>query len=152
MKNIAGAPGTVTGLILRVIQCCFAAGSIVAMSTSRHFYYVTAFCYLIASMSLQVIWSSTLASLDAYSIAQKKIIHNHFVVSFFVVGDWVIATLSLAAAASSAGITVLYFSDLGDCGLNADCAKFELAVALAFMSWITIAISSLIMFWILAAN
>uniref|UniRef100_A0A5B7B8N6 CASP-like protein n=1 Tax=Davidia involucrata TaxID=16924 RepID=A0A5B7B8N6_DAVIN len=152
MKKFAGTPGTVTGLILRISQCLFAAGSIASMATSKSFFTITAFCYLIASMGLQVIWSSGLAFLDAYALAKKTVLHNPVLVSLFVVGDWVTATLSLAAASASGGITVLYFSDLGGCGFGDECQKFQIAVALAFLSWITIAISSLIMFWLLAAG
>ncbi|XP_020552988.1 CASP-like protein 5B3 isoform X2 [Sesamum indicum] len=104
--------------------------------------------FLIASMGLQVIWSFGLAFMDAYALLTKKVLHNPVLVSLFVVT----ATLSLAAAASSAGITVLYFGDLGGCSLGEECIKYEMAIALAFLSWITIAISSLIMFWLLAAG
>ncbi|PIN01607.1 hypothetical protein CDL12_25883 [Handroanthus impetiginosus] len=103
-------------------------------------------------MGLQVIWSSGLALMDAYALLRKKVVHNPVLVSLFVVGDWVTATLTLAAFASSAGITVLYFGDLGGCNLWEECTKYQIAVAMAFLSWITIAISSLIMFWLLAAG
>lgn len=152
MKDFAGTPGTVTALLLRMLQCFFAAGSIASMSTTKSFFEFTAFCYLIASMGLQVIWSFGLAFLDAYALVKKKVIHNPGLVSLFVVGDWVTATLSLAAASSSAGITVLYFSDLGGCSFGEECQKYQMAVGLAFLSWITIGISSLIMFWVLAAG
>ncbi|KAL3506101.1 hypothetical protein ACH5RR_031483 [Cinchona calisaya] len=151
MKDFAGTPGTLTGLILRIVQCLFAAGSIASMATRKSFFNITAFCYLIASMGLQVIWSFGLASLDAYALARKKIPHNRVSVSLFVVGDWVTATLSLSAAASSAGVTVLYFNDMGSCSFGEECTKFQMAVALAFLSWITTAISSIIMFLLLAA-
>ncbi|KAL8104972.1 hypothetical protein AgCh_028943 [Apium graveolens] len=108
--------------------------------------------FLIAAMGLQILWSFALATLDIYALAKKKVIHNAGLVSLFVVGDWVTATLSLAAAASSAGITVLYFSDLGGCGFGEECQKYQMAVGLAFLTWLTIGISSVIMFWILAAG
>lgn len=152
MKDFAGTPGTLTGLILRMAQCLFAAGSIASMATTRNFFNITAFCYLIASMGLQLVWSFGLASLDVYALATKKILHNPVLVSLFAVGDWVTATLSLAAAASSAGITVLYVHDFEDCRFGNECIQFQLAVASAFLSWITIGISSLIMFWLLAAG
>jgi len=64
----------------------------------------------------------------------------------------VTATLSLAAASSSAGITVLYFNDLGQCHFGEECQKYQISVALAFLSWLPISISSLIMLWLLAAG
>lgn len=151
MKSLAGAPGTWTGLILRMAQCLFSVGSIASMTTTKTFFSFTAFCYLIASMGLQAIWSFGLAVMDVYALSKKKDLHNSILLSLFAVGDWVTATLSLAAAASSAGITVLYFDDLGGCSLGEECSKYQMAVALAFLSWITIAISSLIMFWLVAA-
>ncbi|XP_059650885.1 CASP-like protein 5B3 isoform X2 [Cornus florida] len=136
MKDFPGTPGTVTGLVLRIFQCLFAAGSIASVATSNSIFSITAFSYLIASMGLQVIWSSGLAFLDAYALARKK----------------VTATLSLAAASATAGITVLSFSDFGGCGFGEECQRYQMAVALAFFGWNTIAISSLIMFWLLAAG
>ncbi|XP_062167770.1 CASP-like protein 5B3 [Alnus glutinosa] len=152
MKDFPGTPGTFTGLVLRISQCIFAAGSIASMATTTSFFNFTAFCYLIASMGLQVIWSFVLAVLDAYALVRKKVLHNPVLVSLFVVGDWVTATLSLAAASASAGITVLYFGDLGSCKLGEECQKYQMSVALAYMSWVTVAISSLIMLWLLAAG
>ncbi|KAF9612129.1 hypothetical protein IFM89_038312, partial [Coptis chinensis] len=150
MKVFPGTPGTYTGLALRILQCLLAAGSIASMATTTNFFSYTAFCYLIASMGLQVLWSFGLAWLDAYALAKKTVIHNPVMVSLFVVGDWVTAILSLAAASSSAGLTVLFFRDLGTC--IGDCSKYQFAVALAFLSWVMIAVSSLIMFWILATG
>ncbi|THF96394.1 hypothetical protein TEA_017005 [Camellia sinensis var. sinensis] len=183
MKDFAGTPGTITGLVLRISQCLFAAGSITSMASTNSFFNITAFwiavvgakpaffallmrdkvrgkktrslfvgsesgqhiafsghigsnvkqrflgrvlggkrlysllellsitnqsrrqsklpgsvsgsstfsieSYLIASMGLQVMWSFTLAFLDAYALAKKKVVHNHVLVSLFVVGDWV---------------------------------------------------------------
>ncbi|KAL5542229.1 hypothetical protein UlMin_009939 [Ulmus minor] len=152
MKDFPGTPGTWTGLLLRISQCVFAAGSIAAMATTASFFNFTAFCYLIASMGLQVIWSFVLALVDAYALARKKVFHNPVLVSLYVVGDWVTATLSLAAASASAGITVLYFSDFGECHFGKECLKYQISVGLAFLGWLTIAISSLVMLWLLAAG
>ncbi|KHN01056.1 CASP-like protein [Glycine soja] len=175
MKDFPGTPGTGLGLALRISQFVFAAGSIASMATTPSFFNFTAFCsagygtrlggeneigkgdgqkgiYLIASMGLQVIWSFVLALLDAYALVKKKVLHNAVLVSLFVVGDWVTATLSLAAASSSAGITVLYFNDLGHCHFGEECQKYQISVALAFLSWFPISISSLIMLWLLAAG
>ncbi|GFP89623.1 CASP-like protein 5b3 [Phtheirospermum japonicum] len=50
----------------------------------------TAYCYLIASMGLQVLWSFGIACLDICALQIKKDLHNSVLVSLFVVGDWVI--------------------------------------------------------------
>lgn len=61
--------------------------------------------------------------------------------------------LSLAAASSSAGVIVLYAKDLGYCdALNgSSCLRYEVAVALSFATWVQIAVSSHVTFWILAS-
>ncbi|CAN6547791.1 unnamed protein product [Malus baccata var. baccata] len=186
MRDFPGTPGTLTGLLLRISQCVFAAGSIAFMATTASFFNFTAFCYLIALMGLQLIWSSVLALLDVYSLVKMKALHNPVLVSLFVVGDWVSlyksATLfssymksvfkhhsacgltayslnvsigySNIVSCSSFGLSslsVLYFSYLSDCNSGEECQKYQIAVGLAYMSWLTIAISSLIMLWLSAA-
>ncbi|XWS53829.1 hypothetical protein CRYUN_Cryun10bG0033800 [Craigia yunnanensis] len=152
MRVFPGSPGTLTSLVLRIAQCVFAAGSIASMATTTSFITFTAFCYLTASMGLQVVWSFGLALLDGIALVKKKALHNPVLLGLFAVGDWVTATLSLAAASASAGIAVLYFNDLGNCKFGEECQKYQLSVALAFLGWIAISISSLIMLWLLAAG
>ncbi|XP_077238910.1 CASP-like protein 5B1 [Tasmannia lanceolata] len=153
MKSLIGGPGTVTGLLLRIGQCIFAAASIGAMVSSSGFSNYSAFCYLIASMGLQLLWSLGLAGLDVYALRIKRDLQNPVLVSLFVVGDWVTATLSLAAACSSAGVTVLFVSDTNFCRVNPYllCSRFQISVALGFITWLFIAMSSLVMFWLLGS-
>lgn len=64
----------------------------------------------------------------------------------------VTATLTLAAACSSAGVIVLYAKDLNFCATqDIPCSRFQISVAAAFITWALIAVSSHVMFWILAA-
>ncbi|KAB2035291.1 hypothetical protein ES319_D04G142700v1 [Gossypium barbadense] len=153
MKELIGSPGTVSGLTLRVTQCAFAAASIALMVSASGFSTYTAFCYLIASMGLQLLWSFGLACLDVYALRGKRDLQNPVLVSLFVVGDWVTAMLSLAAACSSAGIIVLYARDLDFCKAQSHilCRQFEISIILAFITWLLIAMSSHLMFWILAS-
>ncbi|KAF5812088.1 putative casparian strip membrane protein [Helianthus annuus] len=154
MKDMFGSPGSVSGLMLRIGQCLCAAASIGWMVSASGFSSYTAFCYLIASMGLQVLWSFGLACLDVYALRIKKDLQNAVLVSLFVVGDWVTATLSLAAACSSAGIVVLYARDLHFCTnpkMHLPCSRFEISIAMAFITWFFIAISSHVMFWLLAS-
>ncbi|KAK4342873.1 hypothetical protein RND71_038689 [Anisodus tanguticus] len=113
--------------------------------------YLVSCNYLISSMGLQVLWSFGLACLDVYALRIKQDLQNPVLVSLFVVGDWVTATLSLAAACSSAGIAVLYSKDLHFCSSSSHipCGRFELSVVFAFITLFLIAISSHVMFWIL---
>ncbi|PKA56415.1 CASP-like protein [Apostasia shenzhenica] len=153
MKVLIGSPGTVSGLMLRLGQCLFAGASIALMVSAAGFSSYTAFCYLIASMGLQVLWSLGLGFLDIYALRMKRDLHSPVLISLFVVGDWVTATLSLAAACSSAGVTVLFARDVGFCRSypQLECSKYEISIVLAFMTWLLIAISSLVMFWLLAS-
>ncbi|GAB2217706.1 hypothetical protein Droror1_Dr00000910 [Drosera rotundifolia] len=151
MRVFAGTPGTLTALMLRVSQCMFASCSLVSMVTIPRFSTVTAFCYLIASMGVLAIWSLGLACMDAYAITRKKDLCNAALVSILVVGDWLTGILSLSAASASAGVSVLYFHDLDDCSNIQGCSKYQLSVSLAFLSWISVHASSLIMLWLLAA-
>ncbi|GMN41425.1 hypothetical protein TIFTF001_010647 [Ficus carica] len=153
MKEMFGSPGKVSGLALRMGQFSFAAASIGTMISAPGFFNSTAFCYLIASMGLQVLWSFGLACLDLHALRSKRSLFNPVLVSLFVVGDWVTAILSLAAACSSAGVTVLYSKDLDICNSppHLPCNRFQISVALAFISWFLLAVSSLVMFWLLGA-
>lgn len=153
MKEVLGSPGTRSGLALRIGQCSFAAASIGVMASAASFSTYTAFCYLIASMGLQLLWSFGLACLDVYALRRKRDLHNPVLVSLFVVGDWVTAMLSLAAACSSAGVIVLYSRDLNFCKEQGPlpCSRIEMSISLAFLTWFLIALSSHVMFWILAS-
>ncbi|KAK2968549.1 hypothetical protein RJ640_009394 [Escallonia rubra] len=156
MKELFGSPGKVSGLVLRIGQCLFAAASIVVMASASGFSSTTAFCYLIASMGLQVLWSFGLACLDIHALRLKKDVQNQILVSLFVVGDWVTAILSLAGASSSAGVMVLFVRDTDICKVERletqlSCNMFQISITLAFISWFLLAISSYVMFWLLAS-
>ncbi|KAJ6742197.1 CASP-LIKE PROTEIN [Salix viminalis] len=133
MKEIIGGPGTVSGLLLRIGQCVFAAASISIMTSATEFASYTSFCYLIASMGLQLLWSFGLACLDIYALRRKKDLQNPVLVSLFVVGDWVTAMLSLAAACSSAGVVVLYARDMNFCKTHPDLPCSSLGVVDTFL-------------------
>ncbi|KAL0918057.1 hypothetical protein M5K25_010045 [Dendrobium thyrsiflorum] len=153
MKLVVGSPGTVGGLLLRTGQCLFSSAAIAVMVSASGFSNYTAFCYLIASMGLQALWSLGLGCLDCYALRMKRDLHNPVLVSLFVVGDWVTATLSLAAACSSVGVTVLFVNDLEFCRLypQLPCHKYEISIIFAFITWLLIAMSSLVMFCLLAS-
>ncbi|KAI5397528.1 hypothetical protein KIW84_063374 [Lathyrus oleraceus] len=152
MKDFSGTPGTFLGLILRMTQFSFAAASIAFMASAKTpiFFNFTTFCSLMTSMALQSIWSLALALLDVYALVRKKILLNPALICFFAVGDGVISILSLAAASASAGVTVFYFNDTGhNCHFGEECQKYQISVAFAILSWISVSISYLIMLWLL---
>ncbi|KAI3705100.1 hypothetical protein L1987_75332 [Smallanthus sonchifolius] len=129
-----------------VLICCF-------FSCFHGFSTATSFCFLIAAMGVKVLWSFGLACLDIHALRLNKDLHNHIVLSLLVIGDWVTAILSLAAACSSAGVMVVFTKDTGICRLETtlSCHTFQISVALAFVAWFLLAVSSYVMFWLLAS-
>ncbi|XP_078441937.1 CASP-like protein 5A1 [Wolffia australiana] len=151
MKDIQGTPGTHGGLALRLLQFAFGVAAIGFMASANDFSSVTAFCYLVAAVTLQCIWSLSLAFLDMYALFVKRSLRNPHVVCFFTVGDGITSTLTFAAACSSAGITVLISNDLNNCAQN-HCGRFETATAMAFLSWFVVTPSYLLNFWTMASS
>ncbi|KAI7737595.1 hypothetical protein M8C21_024719 [Ambrosia artemisiifolia] len=153
MKSLFGSPGKISGLFLRTCQCLFAAASLSVMASASGFSTSTSFCFLIAAMGLQVLWSFGLACLDIHALRLKKDLHNHIFLSLLVVGDWVTAILSLAAACSSAGVMVVFIKDTDICRSQAalSCHTFQISIALAFVAWFLLAVSSYVMLWLLAS-
>lgn len=151
MKDVQGMPGTPCGLALRLCQFVFAAISLSVMATTSDFPSVTAFCYLVAAVSLQSLWSLALAIADIYALSVRRSLRNPGVISFFAIGDGITSTLTFAAACACAGITVLISSDLDRCNVN-HCKRFMSATAMAFISWFSVSPSFFLNFWSLASQ
>lgn len=153
MKDLFGSPGKLSGFLLRIGQCLFAAASIGVMVSAPGFSSSTAFCFLVASMGIQILWCFALACLDMHALRLKMDLQHHILVSLFVVGDWVTSILTLAAASSSAGVIVVYAKDTDTCKTLSflPCRQFQVSIALAFISWFLLAVSSHIMFWLFAS-
>ncbi|KAF5822801.1 putative casparian strip membrane protein [Helianthus annuus] len=151
MKVIQGMPGTIGGLSLRFCQFAYAVVSLAVMASTSDFPSVTAFCYLVAAVALQSMWSLSLAILDIHALLVGRTLQNYRVVSLFSIGDGVTSTLTFAAACASAGITVLIGNDLGLCSQN-HCKQFETATAMAFLSWFAALPSFLLNFWSLSSR
>ncbi|BBH05997.1 Uncharacterised protein family UPF0497 [Prunus dulcis] len=122
MKDVQGMPGTTGGLV-----------------------------YLVAAVSVQCVWSLSLAIVDVYALSVRRSLRNCKVVGFFTIGDGITSTLTFAAACASAGITVLIANDLNKCDVN-HCKRFETATAMAFISWFAVSPSFLLNFWSLASR
>ncbi|KAD7480121.1 hypothetical protein E3N88_03257 [Mikania micrantha] len=103
-------------------------------------------------MGLEVLWSFGLACLDIHALIFKKDLHNHIVLCLVVIGDWVSAILSLSAACSSAGVMIVFIKDTDICRTQPTlaCDAFQISIALAFLAWFFLAVSSYVMFWLLA--
>ncbi|KAK9059799.1 hypothetical protein SSX86_020503 [Deinandra increscens subsp. villosa] len=151
MKDVQGMPGTPAGLALRLLQFGFAAVSVAVMAATSDFPSVTAFRYLVAALSLQCLWSMSLAIVDLYALLVRRCLRNSRILGFFAVGDAVTSTLTFAAACASAGITVLIGSDFNDCANN-HCTRFETSTAMAFVSWFLVSPSFFLTFWSLASR
>uniref|UniRef100_K3XRU6 CASP-like protein n=1 Tax=Setaria italica TaxID=4555 RepID=K3XRU6_SETIT len=70
---------------------------------------------------------------------------NYTAFCLFIVGDWVTAILSFAAACSAG---VAYFCRRDP---QLPCGRFEVATAFAFLSCACSAASALVVFWLLAS-
>lgn len=72
---------------------------------------------------------------------------------FFLFETQVTAILSLAAACSSAAVVVLYAKDVECCDVHDQfsCLRYGVAVALSFVTWVQIAVSFHVSFWIYAS-
>lgn len=151
MKDVQGMPGTSVGLALRLFQFAFAAVSVAVMAATSDFPSVTAFRYLVAALSLQCLWSLSLAIVDVYALLVKRCLRNSRVLGFFTIGDGITSTLTFAAACASAGITVLISSDFNNCAEN-HCTRFETSTAMAFVSWFLVFPSFFLNFWSLASR
>ncbi|KDP29115.1 hypothetical protein JCGZ_16504 [Jatropha curcas] len=151
MKDVQGMPGTPGGLALRVTQFVFGLISLCVMATTSDFRSVTAFCYLVIAVSLQILWSFSVAIVDVYALLVKRSLRKRIIVRLFAIGDGITSTLTFAAASASAGITVLIGNDLNKCSIN-HCSRFETATAMAFISWFAMTPSFLMNFWSLASQ
>ncbi|CAA2953531.1 CASP-like protein 5A1 [Olea europaea var. sylvestris] len=151
MKDFQGMPGTTGGLFLRLCQFVFAVVSLCVMTTTLDFPSVTAFCYLVAAVGLQSVWSLSLAIADIYCLSVRRSFRHVGVISLFAIGDGVTSTLTFAAACASAGITVLIGNDLDKCNVN-HCTRFMSATAMAFLSWFAVSPSFLLNYWSLASR
>ncbi|XP_059595009.1 CASP-like protein 5A1 isoform X3 [Vitis vinifera] len=89
MKDVQGMAGTPGGLVLRLFQFLSAVVSLCVMVTISDFYSVTAFCYLVVAVSLQSLWSLSLAIMDIYALLVRRSLRNSGIISVFTVGDGV---------------------------------------------------------------
>lgn len=151
MKDVQGMAGTPGGLVLRLFQFLSAVVSLCVMVTISDFYSVTAFCYLVVAVSLQSLWSLSLAIMDIYALLVRRSLRNSGIISVFTVGDGITSTLTFSAACASAGITVLIENDMDRCAMN-PCTRFETATAMAFISWFAVSPSFFLNFWSLASR
>ncbi|PWA64069.1 hypothetical protein CTI12_AA182100 [Artemisia annua] len=80
---------------------------------------------------------------------------SHVVVFWFCYLYFLLVTaiLALAASSSSAGVMILLVRDSDLCKLDPkiSCNTFQISIALAFMSWFLLAISSHTVLWLLAS-
>uniref|UniRef100_A0ACD5X0S8 Uncharacterized protein n=1 Tax=Avena sativa TaxID=4498 RepID=A0ACD5X0S8_AVESA len=138
MRNFPGAPGTRTGLGLRLAQAFLAAAAVGAMASADDYSSITAFRYFVPTAALQCLWSLAMASVDVYALLVRRSFRTPRVVGILSLGDWITGALTISAASASAGITVLINDDLEFCYENA-CPSFMSATAMAFLSWFALA-------------
>ncbi|KAG5238902.1 hypothetical protein OIU76_015353 [Salix suchowensis] len=149
MDDVPGSVGTSASFSLRLGQTIFSSASLLFMSLGVEFYSYTAFCYLVTIMGLAIPWSFTLAIVDGYSVLVKCPIRQPGILLIVVLGDWVLSTLILAAACSTASVVdLLIHSDGFHCPPKI-CSRYQISAAMAFLSWFLSMASSLFNLWLL---
>uniref|UniRef100_A0A0E0D7F0 CASP-like protein n=1 Tax=Oryza meridionalis TaxID=40149 RepID=A0A0E0D7F0_9ORYZ len=148
----AGAVGSAGSLGLRVGQAVFSSASLLFMSVGVEFFSYTAFCFLVTIMGLVIPWSCTLAMIDVYSILVGCPLRVPGIMVIVVIGDWVLAILSLAAASSSAAVIDLLLQFHGSHCSPRFCGRYQLSAMMAFLSWFLTAASSLFNLWFIASR
>ncbi|KAK7404465.1 hypothetical protein VNO78_05374 [Psophocarpus tetragonolobus] len=149
MDELPGSAGTSAGFTLRLGQTFFSSASLLFMSLGVEFYSYTAFCYLVTIMGLVIPWSFTLALVDGYSVMVKCPIRQPGILLIIVVGDWVLSTLTLAAACSTASVVDLLLNTHGSFCPPMLCSRYRISAIMAFLSWFLSLTSSLFNLWLL---
>ncbi|CAA0814336.1 CASP-like protein 5C2 [Striga hermonthica] len=141
--------GTLGSLGLRFGQAMFALASLLSVCMSTGFYNYSAFCFLVTTMGLVIPWSLTLAMTDVLSVYIRPSFQLPGMLSFVVIGDWVVSILSLAASCSAASVTD-FLLDSGDsfCLENL-CTRYQVAAAMALLSWFLLLPSMFLNLWTL---
>ncbi|KAK7341528.1 hypothetical protein VNO80_24460 [Phaseolus coccineus] len=149
MDEVPGSLGTSASFSLRMGQTMFSSASLLFMSLGVEFYSYTAFCYLVTIMGLVIPWSFTLALVDGYSVLLKCPIRQPGILLIIVVGDWVLSTLTLAAACSTASVVDLLLNTHGSFCPPKLCSRYRISAIMAFLSWFLSLASSLLNLWLL---
>nr|XP_043622154.1 CASP-like protein 5C1 [Erigeron canadensis] len=149
MDEVPGTTGTSAGFALRLGQTIFSSASLLFMSFGGQFYSYTSFCFLVTIMGLLIPWSFALALLDGYSVLRTCPIRQKGTLLIIVIGDWMLATLTLGAASSAASVmNILLTADGFVCPPNV-CSRYMLSAIFAFLSWFLSMTSSLFNLWLL---
>ncbi|KAL9391517.1 hypothetical protein Peur_015437 [Populus x canadensis] len=149
MDVVPGSVGTSASFSLRLGQTIFSSASLLFMSLGVEFYTYTAFCYLVTIMGLTIPWSFTLAIVDGYSVLVKCPARQPGILLIIVLGDWVLSTLTLAAACSTASVVDLLLHSDGSYCPPKFCSRYQISAAMAFLSWFLSMASSLFNLWLL---
>lgn len=149
MDVVPGSVGTSASFSLRLGQTIFSSASLLFMSLGVEFYTYTAFCYLVTIMGLTIPWSFTLAIVDGYSVLVKCPVRQPGILLIIVLGDWVLSTLTLAAACSTASVVDLLLHSDGSYCPPKFCSRYQISAAMAFLSWFLSMASSLFNLWLL---
>ncbi|KAJ4962357.1 hypothetical protein NE237_022296 [Protea cynaroides] len=146
---LPGSMGTSASLSLRLGQTIFSSASLLFMSLGVEFYSYTAFSFLVTIMGLVIPWSFTLALVDMFSVIAGCPLRQPGILLTIVIGDSVLAILSLASACASAGVINFLLNIDGPHCVPKFCSRYQLSTAMAFLSWFLSAASSFFNLWLL---
>ncbi|KAM0892676.1 hypothetical protein ACQ4PT_025602 [Festuca glaucescens] len=146
--------GTWSGWALRLSQVLFAAASgFTMLNAYGNLAYSSVYGYLVLVMFLQSASSLIQSGIYLYYIIANKKIDSALVASIFLAVDSIISLLSFSMASASAGVTVLFVSDMKICRSfpELSCGRFQLSVGFAFVAWSMEATAALSIFCLLVA-
>ncbi|XP_057456349.1 CASP-like protein 5C1 [Lotus japonicus] len=149
MDEFPGSVGTSASLSLRLGQTICSSASLLFMSLGVEFYSYTSFCFLVTIMGLVIPWSFTLAVVDGYSTLVKCPVRQPGILLIIIVGDWVLSTLTLAAASSTASVVDLLLNSDGSFCPIKFCCRYRISAVMAFLTWSLSLASSLFNLWLL---
>ncbi|KVI10756.1 CASP-like protein 5C1 [Cynara cardunculus var. scolymus] len=149
MDDVPGSMGTSAGFALRLGQTIFSSAALLFMALGGQFYSYTSFCFLVTIMGLVIPWSFTLAFLDGYSVLVTHPVRQKGILFIIVIGDWVLLTLTLAAASSAAAVVDILLRAEGSVCPPKICSRYLLSTIFAFLSWFLSMASSLFNLWLL---
>ncbi|CAH9126492.1 unnamed protein product [Cuscuta epithymum] len=153
MRQMFGGPGKISGLVLRIFRCIFAAVSVSISFSAPGLTEVTPFRVLLIQQCVETTWSFVLVCCDLKVVVFQGNLPSHFHVMVTLVIDWVVLTLSLGAISSAVAVIHLIATN-SICYKEHEyiCRRYMLSVGMDFIAMVFHAISALVLSWIVASS
>ncbi|CAH9113248.1 unnamed protein product [Cuscuta europaea] len=152
MRQMFGGPGKISGLVLRIFQCIFAAVSVSISFSAPGLTEVTPFRVLLIQQCVETTWSFVLVCRDLKVMVFRGDLPSHAHVMVTLV-DWVFLTLSLGAISSAVAVLQLIATNsISYKEHEYICRRYMLSVGMDVIALTFHAISALVLSWIVASS